>query len=42
MEFPKGPSDKILKRVLRYQAEGVDRGKAVGAAVYEDRSSKLV
>ena len=40
-EIPKSASGKILKRVLRVRAEGVDQGKALGAAVYDDRSSKL-
>ncbi|CAG8381149.1 unnamed protein product [Penicillium salamii] len=40
-EIPKGPSGKILKRVLRARAEGVDKGKALGAAIYDGRSSKL-
>ncbi|CAG8072699.1 unnamed protein product [Penicillium olsonii] len=40
-EIPKGPSGKILKRALRKRAEGVDEGKAIGAAIYDDRSSKL-
>ncbi|KGO64440.1 AMP-dependent synthetase/ligase [Penicillium italicum] len=32
-EVPKGASGKILKRVLRIGAKGVDRGKAIGAAL---------
>ncbi|KAJ5762534.1 uncharacterized protein N7511_005916 [Penicillium nucicola] len=40
-EIPKGPSGKILKRVLKHRIEEMDRGKAVGAVVYEDISSKL-
>jgi acyl-coenzyme A synthetase/AMP-(fatty) acid ligase len=40
-EIPKSASGKILKRVLRVRAEGVDQGKALGAAIYDDRSSKL-
>jgi acyl-coenzyme A synthetase/AMP-(fatty) acid ligase len=40
-EIPKSASGKIQKRVLRTRAEGVDQGKAIGATVYDDRSSKL-
>lgn len=40
-EIPKSASGKILKRILKTRAEGVDQGKAIGAAIYEDRSSKL-
>ncbi|KAJ5333737.1 uncharacterized protein N7506_007520 [Penicillium brevicompactum] len=40
-EIPKGTSGKILKRVLRIRAEGVDKGKAIGASIYDERSSKL-
>lgn len=40
-EIPKSPSGKILKRILKTRAEGVDRGKAIGASIYKDRSSKL-
>ncbi|CAI7636311.1 unnamed protein product [Penicillium viridicatum] len=40
-EIPKSASGKILKRTLKARAEGVDQGKAIGATIYEDRSSKL-
>jgi 4-coumarate--CoA ligase len=40
-EIPKSASGKILKRGLRVRAESVDQGKALGAAIYDDRSSKL-
>jgi acyl-coenzyme A synthetase/AMP-(fatty) acid ligase len=40
-EIPKGPAGKILKRVLKTRAEGVDQWKAIGASIYDDRSSKL-
>jgi 4-coumarate--CoA ligase len=40
-EIPKSPSGKILKRVLRDKATGVDHGKALGAMIWDDRSSKL-
>lgn len=40
-EIPKSASGKILKRILKTRAEGVDQGKAIGATIYEDRSSKL-
>lgn len=40
-EIPKGPSGKVLKRILRSRADGVDRGKALGATIYDDRTSKL-
>lgn len=40
-EIPKSASGKILKRTLKPRTEGVDQGKAIGATIYEDRSSKL-
>ncbi|KAJ5783258.1 hypothetical protein N7457_005032 [Penicillium paradoxum] len=40
-EIPRSPSGKVLKRVLRVRAEGVDKGKALGASVYDDRPSRL-
>lgn len=40
-EIPKSASGKILKRTLKARTEGVDQGKAIGATIYEDRSSKL-
>lgn len=40
-EIPKSASGKILKRILKTRAEGVDQGKAIGATIYQDRSSRL-
>ncbi|KAJ5232905.1 phenylacetyl-CoA ligase [Penicillium chermesinum] len=44
-EIPKGPSGKILKRVLRERAVGVDKARRIGAVEYgkyqEGRTAKL-
>ncbi|KAL6229130.1 hypothetical protein BDW75DRAFT_235437 [Aspergillus navahoensis] len=41
-EIPRSPSGKILKRVLRDQAETVDKDRRIGTLVYAQyRSSKL-
>lgn len=36
-EIPRSGSGKILKRVLKERAEGVDKGRAVGGVVYDGR-----
>lgn len=36
-QIPRSGSGKILKRVLKERAEGVDKGRAVGGVVYDGR-----